>query len=88
MMTKVFSLIIFFFLPLILNSLSAQQIQINGKISDINTHRAIPHVNIYVKGSSIGTISDFSGRFNLDILKPHSKMIIIFQQLSLPKLNH
>jgi outer membrane cobalamin receptor len=82
MRTKVFVLTLSFTIFLNLNFLTAQQIQIKGKISDINTHRAIPHVNIYVKGSSIGTISDFSGRFNLEVPKPHTKMIVIFQHIN------
>jgi len=82
MRTKPFAFTYLLVIFLSLNSLSAQQIQIKGKISDINTHRAIPHVNIYVKGSSIGTISNFSGRFNLDIPQPHSKMIVILQHIN------
>lgn len=82
MRTKPFAFTYLLVIFLSLNSLSAQQIQIKGKISDINTHRAIPHVNIYVKGSSIGTISDFSGRFNLEISKPHSEMIVILQHIN------
>ena len=82
---RVLFLILLFLFTSLINSSSAQQIQIKGKILDINTHRAIPHVNIYVKGSSIGTISNFSGRFNLEIKKPHSKMIIIFQHINYDK---
>ncbi len=61
---------------------SSQQITLRGKIVDINTHRPIPYVNIYVAESSIGAISDFAGRFSLKISKPHSKMVLIFQHIN------
>ncbi len=64
------------------NLLFAQQVKFEGKIFDVNTHRAIPYVNIYVKGTQIGTISDFAGRFSLAIPKPDERMVIVFQHIN------
>ncbi|OQX94758.1 hypothetical protein B6I21_09000, partial [candidate division KSB1 bacterium 4572_119] len=63
-------------------SLFSQQVIIKGKILDVNTHRAVPHANIYVKGTKVGTISDFAGKFNLTIPKAHSKMVLLFQHIN------
>lgn len=72
----------FFLLCYLTTLLSAQQVKIEGKIFDVNTHRAIPYVNIYVKGTQIGTISDFAGRFSLTIPKPDERMVIVFQHIN------
>lgn len=63
-------------------SLTAQEIRITGKILDMNTYRAIPYVNIFIKGTSIGTMSDISGKFSLTISKPEEKMILVLQHIN------
>jgi len=60
----------------------AQEITVNGKVRDKNTYAGIPSVNIFVKGRQIGTVSDFSGKFFLKILKPNPDMIIVFQHVA------
>ena len=72
----------FVYLFFLANLLPAQQVKIDGKIFDVNTHRAIPYVNIYVKGTQIGTISDFAGRFSLAIQKPDERMVIVIQHIN------
>ena len=41
--------------------------QISGKIKDINTRLAIKDVNVYVKGSQIGTTTGPNGQFSLEL---------------------
>ena len=60
----------------------AQQLTIAGKVLDINTHRSIAHVNIFIKGTQIGTISDVSGKFTLTISKPNEAMILVLQHIN------
>lgn len=40
-------------------------IEISGSVSDFNTKASLPGVNIVVKGTTQGTISDINGNFNL-----------------------
>jgi hypothetical protein len=42
-----------------------QQLQFKGKVTDANTGEELPVVNIYYKGSSIGTTTDFHGNYSL-----------------------
>jgi len=72
--------LLFFFQ--IAHSLFAQPTKIEGIILDINTHRAIPYVNIYVKGAQIGTVSDITGKFSLTIPGPKEGIIIVFQHIN------
>jgi outer membrane cobalamin receptor len=70
------------FLLIIIQLSFAQQLTMSGKILDINTHRAIPHVNIFIKGTQIGTISDISGKFSLTISKPNEGMMLVLQHIN------
>ena len=72
----------YFLLLFISHSVFAQEITVHGKIRDTNTHREIPSVNIYIKGTQIGTSSDLNGRFSLDIIKPNPEMMVVFQHIA------
>jgi len=67
---------------IIANVAFSQEIRISGIVRDLNTHREIRSVNIYIKGTPIGTASDFAGRFSLRILKPTQNMIVIFKHIA------
>lgn len=60
----------------------AQALIINGKILDKNTHRPIAYTNVYIKGTQIGTISDFAGKFSFTIPEPAEKMILVVQHIN------
>jgi len=75
-------LITIFLLFLSFDLLMAQVIQIKGKVFDINTRQTISYVNIFIKGTPIGTTTDFAGRFFLTIVKPGSEMILVFQHIN------
>lgn len=45
----------------------AQQINASGQITDSRTGGVLPGVNIIVKGTTLGTISDVNGEFNLSV---------------------
>ncbi len=61
---------------------AAQEQSLSGKIRDINTHREIPYVNVFIKGTQIGTTSDFAGRFTLKLHSPQKNAIIVFQHIA------
>ncbi len=73
--------IIILIILLTFSSVFAQQITINGKVRDTNTHFEIPSVNIFIKETQLGTISDFTGRFSLKIINPGPGMIVVFQHI-------
>ncbi len=73
--------IIILIISLTLGSVFAQEITINGKVRDTNTHFEIPSVNIFIKETQIGTISDFAGRFSLKIMNPDPELIVVFQHI-------
>jgi len=71
-----------FVLVLIHHNVFPQTITISGKVRDLNTHIEIPSVNIFIKGTQIGTASDVGGRFSLEIAKPNQKMVVVFQHIA------
>lgn len=64
-MRKVFLLGLF--LLLIPFSVLAQNIKVSGKVIDGNTQEAIPGVNVVQAGTTNGTITDFDGKFELNV---------------------
>ena len=54
--------------------LYSQKINIEGKITDAKTNEAIPFANIFIPGTTIGTISDFEGKYNLQLSSPEDSL--------------
>ena len=50
---------------------------VNGRITD-QSGEPIPGVNIYIKGTTTGTVTDIDGRFNLHIDQPGSVLVCNF----------
>ena len=63
-----FTLIIIFTLFFSVLTYSQSTI-INGKVVDSDTQSALQYVNIYVKGTTIWTVSNIAGDFSLSIQK-------------------
>jgi TonB-linked SusC/RagA family outer membrane protein len=55
---------------------SMQQKTIKGKVIDSDTQEALPGVNVLVKGTTLGKITDVNGEFSLDI--PNDDAIVTF----------
>ncbi len=53
----------------------AQQIKVTGKVTD-STNEGMPGVNVQVKGTATGTITDFDGNYSIDV--PDSKSTLVF----------
>lgn len=67
-MTKYYkSILLFTFLLVLASSSFSQQSSyiIQGKITDANTNEPIPFANVIFKGTTIGTTTDFDGRYKL-----------------------
>ena len=59
-------------------SSAMQQLTITGTVTDASTGEALPGVNIVVVGTTIGTISDASGRYTLDVPNPSARLQFSF----------
>ncbi|MCB0273319.1 MAG: TonB-dependent receptor [Calditrichaeota bacterium] len=64
------------------NSLPAQQVTLEGKIRDINTHREIAGVNIVIPELQVGTTSTPTGGFNMTLAIPEPEMMVELQHIA------
>ncbi|MDP3002946.1 MAG: SusC/RagA family TonB-linked outer membrane protein [Bacteroidales bacterium] len=53
-----------------------QQNTVSGKITDSNTGELLPGVNIVVEGTTIGAISDVSGKYTIQV--PNRNAVLVF----------
>ncbi len=79
MMKKVFLLWVFFQTQAAV--CLAQQSVIHGRVRDINTHRDLQSVNIYLKGTAQGTESSVSGEFTLRVEEGQSGQMLVFRHI-------
>lgn len=63
---------------LITNFVVAQQVSISGKVVDSGDGNPIPGVSVVVKGTSVGTITDFDGKFTI---QAQSSSILVFSYM-------
>lgn len=50
-------------------SVYAQQLRVNGKVTDASSNESLPGVNVAVKGSGTGTQTDVSGNYAISVTK-------------------
>ena len=55
-----------------------QQLVVTGTITDKETGDAMPGVNIQVKGTTIGVISDISGRYSINVTDKNALLVFSF----------
>ena len=55
------------FLMLVGVSAFAQEKSITGKVTDLDTNEPLPGVNILVKGTTQGTVTDVEGNFKINV---------------------
>jgi hypothetical protein len=55
-----------------------QQIKVSGTISDASNNQALPGVNILVKGTITGAISDVNGNFTVTVNDPNATLVFSF----------
>lgn len=60
------------------SSSASQQNQVSGRITDASTGEPMPGVNIVVKGTSIGTLSDVNGRYSLNVTSGDAVLVYSF----------
>ncbi len=67
-------MLLLFFLPM---PLLAQTVQVSGKVTDAESGEALPGVTIVAKGTTIGTVTNFDGEYNLEV-EPASTLLFSF----------
>jgi TonB-dependent SusC/RagA subfamily outer membrane receptor len=55
-----------------------QQIKVSGTITDASTKEAMVGVNIQIKGTTLGAISDVNGKYTLNITDPNATLVFSF----------
>ncbi len=55
-----------------------KEIIITGKVTDSNEGQSLPGVNIQVKGSTEGTITDLDGKFSIGVADPNATLIFSY----------
>ena len=59
-------------------SLDQQQIKVSGTITDATTKEAMIGVNIQVKGTTVGSISDINGKFTVSVPDQNATLVFSF----------
>lgn len=62
-------------------SAQAQSRAISGKVTTFEDGSPVPGVNVVVKGTAIGTITDIDGLYNIDV--PSDESILVFSYIGL-----
>ncbi|MCH7680567.1 protein DA1 [candidate division KSB1 bacterium] len=78
---KIKKLSIILFYILFWANISVAEIFIYAIVRDINTHRKIRNVNIFIKGTKVGTTSDAAGRFSLKVAQSTPGQIVVFRHI-------
>src|ERR1035438_5037437 len=65
--------ILFLFLPF---SGFSQLTKIMGTVTDAKTKEPVPFVNIFLKGTVYGTLTDFAGKFSLEVKEPGDSITV------------
>jgi TonB-linked SusC/RagA family outer membrane protein len=55
-----------------------QQVKVSGTITDASTGEAMVGVNVQVKGTATGAISDVNGKYNLLVTNPNATLVFSF----------
>ncbi|MBW6534044.1 MAG: TonB-dependent receptor [Mariniphaga sp.] len=54
----------------------SQQQTVTGKVTEADTREALPGVNIVIKGTTTGTVTDVNGNFRLNVNNPQTDVLI------------
>ena len=70
-------LLLLIFMTTLINSAFAQGISVTGTITSDEDEGGLPGVNVIVKGTSQGTVTDLDG--NYDIVVPDQEATLVFR---------
>jgi len=72
----VLAALVFIFPDSKINAQEVQGITVTGIITDASTGESLPGVHIVIEGTTVGTVSDLSGRFSINV--PDEKAVLSF----------
>jgi len=72
------SLLVFCFGVFTFGNLFAQEITISGNVTDTDNGEALPGVSVFIKGTTIGTITDFEGNYSFSIPEDTKTLVFSF----------
>lgn len=55
-----------------------QQLKVSGKVTDLSTGEAMPGVNVVIKGTNIGAVTDVEGKYTLSVTDKNATLIFSF----------
>lgn len=70
--------ILFLLLLVLPVTILAQQFTVQGKVTSADDGASIPGVTILIKGTTIGTVTDFDGNYQLELLPVHTHLVFSF----------
>ena len=56
--------------------------RISGVVRDLNTHREISNVNVFIKGLAKGVVTDFAGRYELRVAANNRRTLVVFRHVA------
>src|SRR5690606_13996426 len=65
--------------PLSVADVNVFQRSVTGRVTDGENNEGLPGVNVIVKGTTTGTVTDFDGNFRLDV--PSSEAVLVFSSI-------
>lgn len=66
------------FVTILSFSAFAQEMNVSGRVTDANDGLPLPGVNVVVKGTTNGTVTDAEGKYSLTVPAPSSVLIFSF----------
>lgn len=78
--TSVFkkAIIVFWGLMLTAGFINAQTLQVKGQLTDAQTKESLPGVNVVIKGTTLGTITDMNGTYSIEVKEPKATLVFSF----------
>lgn len=61
-----------------LTPLLAQGVEVSGSVTDQTTGAVMPGVNVLVKGTTVGTVTDVDGNYRLQVSDPNAVLVFSF----------
>jgi outer membrane cobalamin receptor len=73
-------LLLFFALTAV--AFAQPETRISGVVRDLNTHREISNVNVLIKGTPKGVVTDFAGRYELRVPASSKRTLVVFRHVA------
>ena len=77
-MQKLLTILLFVSCTLLGLQVQAQELLVTGKVTDAGSGAGLPGVNVVVKGSKTGTITDADGNYRLSVADPNGVLTFSF----------